>query len=37
MRRTCDKRDIILQDHVQTNLELTYFCEKVTLSENGNN
>ena len=28
MRRTCDKRDIILHDHVNKNLELAYFCEK---------
>ena len=37
MRLTFDKRDIILQDHVKKNLELAYFCEKVTLSENRNN
>ena len=33
MRRTCDKRYIILHDHVQKNLELAYICEKVTLSK----
>ena len=37
MRRTCDKRDIILHDHVQKNLELAHLSEKVTLSENCNN
>ena len=37
MRRTCDKRDIILHDHAQKIIELAYFCEKVTLSKNCNN
>ncbi len=37
MRRIWDKRDVILHDHVQKNPELSYFCEKLTLSENYNN
>ena len=34
MRRIYDKRDVILR---LKNLELAYFCEKLTLSENCNN
>ena len=37
MRRIWYKRDVILQDRVQTSLELAYFCEKWTLSEHCNN
>ena len=32
-----NKRDVILHDHVQKNLELVYLCEKVILSEYCNN
>ena len=32
-----DKRDVILHDHFQQNLEFAYFCEKWSLSENCNN